>query len=571
MADQTEINRASDPYRPLRRMLLVSMIVIPFFPFLLVMVSGGYFFYSSIENKTIESMKRIVEDHRQMIEFFLDERKTDLAWVLNAYPVEKLRQPDQLYQVIVDLQRKSPAFADIGLFDENGVHVAYWGPHQLGGKVYSDATWFKEVMKEGWYISDVFLGYRKEPHFIIAVLKNDGKQKWVLRSTIDSHIFTDFVERVRIGKTGEAYILNKEGYFQTERRSGGNLMTLDPEHEKNPGFHSGIETFIQKDRQGDEYLYATTWLKSNDWLLVVRKEKSDAFKSLRVASFLSLLISAVSGMLIIPLGFYVTGRIIRRMEKMEDVKGLLEQQLIGASRLAELGEMAAGFAHEINNPLQIMKSEKALIDMVLAEMRQVGGLKDSEDLSTLLDSLNQIQLQINRCAKITQAILKFGRQGEPAPQTIVLQEFIPEITAMIEKKASVSGIRITQDIHENTPRVYADPGQLQQVLLNLYNNAMDAIIEKNHPEGGSLAIHAGQNKEHKVEISVTDSGIGIRPENIEKIFAPFFTTKPVGKGTGLGLSVCYGIIQGMGGSLSAASKEDAGTTFTITLPPQKEK
>ncbi|MFZ5571564.1 MAG: sensor histidine kinase [Thermodesulfobacteriota bacterium] len=563
------IIRPEDPYGPLRRILLVSMIVIPFMPFLLVLASGGYFFYSSIENKTIESMKRIVEDHRQVIEFFLEERKTDLAWVLNTYPVEKLRQSDQLHGVIMDLQRKSPAFADIGLFDENGVHLAYWGPYELSGKVYSDAPWFKKVMKSGWYISDVFLGFRKEPHFIIAVRKKDGDHQWVLRSTIDSRLFTDFVERVRIGKTGEAYILNKEGFFQTERRSGGSLMTRDPEHEIHPAYHSGIETFIQKDHSGDEYLYATAWLKSNDWLLVVRKEKSDAFQSLRMASFFSLLISTVSGMLIIPLGFYVTGRIIRRMEKMETDKGFLEQQLIGASRLAELGEMAAGFAHEINNPLQIMKSEKALIDMVLDEMRKTGELKESDDLATVLDCMNQIQLQINRCAKITQAILKFGRQGEPAPQTIALQEFVPEVTAMIEKQAAVAGIHISQDIHENTPRIYADPAQLQQVLLNLYNNAMDAITEKNPTEGGSLEIHAKRSQEGRAEITVTDSGAGIRPENLEKIFSPFFTTKPVGKGTGLGLSVCYGIIQSMGGNLAASSREGVGTTFTITLPPQK--
>jgi len=550
-------------------MLLVSMIVIPFIPFLLVMASGGYFFYSSIENKTINNMKRIVEDHRQVIEFFLEERKTDLAWILNTYPVEQLSQADLLRNIIVHLQAKSPAFADIGLFDENGVHVAYWGPYQLSGKVYSDAPWFQKVMQDGWYISDVFLGFRKEPHFIIAVRKDDGNRKWVLRSTIDSHLFTDFVERVRIGKTGEAYILNKEGYFQTERRSGGRLMSRDPEHEKNPDFHTGIETFLQKNNAGDEYLYATAWLKSNEWLLVVREEKSEVFQSLRMASLLSLLILAAGGMLMVPLGFYVTGRIIQRMEKMESAKGLLEQQLIGASRLAELGEMAAGFAHEINNPLQIMKSEKALIDMVLTDMIKTDHIPESENLTTLMDSLSQIQLQINRCAKITQAILKFGRQGDPSPQIISLPEFIPEVTGMVEKKAAVEGIRIIRDVHEDSPKIYADPGQLQQVLLNLYNNAIDAMIEKNDPEGGFLRIQTRPDPAGAVEISVTDSGSGIRPENLKKIFSPFFTTKPVGKGTGLGLSVCYGIVQSMGGNLSVASREGEGTTFVVTLPAYK--
>lgn len=561
---------AVNSYNTLKRMLLVSMIIIPFIPFILVLASGGYFFYSSIEDRTISSMKRIVDDHRQMIEFFLEERKTDLAWVLNTYSIAQLRQTETLHDIITALQAKSPAFTDIGLFDENGMHLAYWGLHQLSGKDYKDAEWFRNVMRKGWYISDVFLGYRKEPHFIIAVLKNDGTRKWILRSTIDSRLFTDFVERVRIGKTGEAYIINKDGYFQTERRSGGQLMSLDPEHEKNPGHHSGIETFIQKNNSGDEYLYATAWLKSNDWLLIVREEKADAFKSLRMASFFSILISSISGMLIIPLGFYVTGRIIRRLEKMEDAKGLLEQQLIGASRLAELGEMAAGFAHEINNPLQIMKSEKALIDIVLTEMIKMEGVRESENLNTLQDCLAQIQLQINRCAKITQAILKFGRQGAPVPQAISVRDFIPETTGMVEKKASVEGIRISRNIDPDTPLIFADLGQLQQVLLNLYNNAIDAMKDKSRPEGNCLSIAAGKDADGNVEISVTDSGKGIPQENLEKIFSPFFTTKPVGKGTGLGLSVCYGIVNSMGGHLSVESREGEGTTFTITLPPYEK-
>ncbi len=564
----TQENKSNDQYGSLRRMLLINMLVIPFVPFLLVVISGGYFFYTSIENNTIATMKRIVGDHRQFIEFFLDERKSDLTWVLNTYSVDQLSQSEQLQKIIRALHEKSVAFADLGFFDEAGIHLAYWGPYQLSGKIYSDAFWFKEVIKKGWYISDVFLGFRNEPHFIIAVSKNDGKKKWVLRATIDSHVFTDLVERVRIGKTGEAYILNKEGYFQTEQRSGGLLMTHDPEHEKNPDYHTGIETFIQKDQQGSEYLYATTWLKSNDWLLVVRQEKSDAFKSLHMATLFSLGISALSGMLIIPMAFYLAGRIIRRMEKMDAAQSLLEQQLIGASRLAELGEMAAGFAHEINNPLQIMKSEKALIDMVLTDLVKDNPLKDSDEIHTLFDSLSQIQLQINRCAKITQSILKFGRQGEPAPQQITLQQFIPEITAMVEKRAEVEGIRIKKEIHAKTPQIYADPSQLQQVLLNLYNNAIDAILEKKSPDGGQLSILVRPDKERNVEISVIDTGVGISPENLEKLFTPFFTTKPVGKGTGLGLAVCYGIVQSMGGKLTAISQQGIGTTFTLKLPTQ---
>jgi two-component system NtrC family sensor kinase len=266
------------------------------------------------------------------------------------------------------------------------------------------------------------------------------------------------------------------------------------------------------------------------------------------------------------------------MEEIDTEKEQLGQQLVRASRLAELGEMAAGFAHEINNPLQIMTSEQALVDTIFSDMIQRGELKESQDLVDLKDSMDQIKLQIERCAKITQAILKFGRQSEPVSMDIDLVGFIPEVTSMIVKKASVNGITLREEISDNTPVVRGDPSMLQQVLLNLYNNATDAIMERHGTEGGELVIASAPDENGKVKISVTDNGIGISPENLKKIFAPFFTTKPVGKGTGLGLSVCYGIVDSMGGVMEVSSERGVGTTFTVRLPaapqegsPQRRK
>ena len=116
----------------------------------------------------------------------------------------------------------------------------------LLGKHYGKEEWFKEVIEKGRYISDVFLGYRRIPHFIIALAREEEGEKWVIRATIDTHMFNDLVKKVRIGRTGESYILNTEGIFQTERRSGGNLMDKDPENIKYPRPQEGIKTFIKK-------------------------------------------------------------------------------------------------------------------------------------------------------------------------------------------------------------------------------------------------------------------------------------------------------------------------------------
>jgi len=558
-----------NPYAGLKKVILAGMILVPLIPFVLVLGIGYYYFTTSLENNTIASMRRIVQDHRQMIESFLMERKADLEFILNTNSFEDLSLPDKLQRTFENLQKESHAFVDLGIFDESGLHVAYHGSYQLSGKVYDQAPWFKAVMRNGFYISNVFLGYRQVPHFVIAIAKMNQGRRWVIRSSIDSQIFNDLVKKVRIGKTGEAYLLDAEGIFQTERRSGGPLMRKDPDRPKYGPVHEDIKTFIESDAHGETFLYATTWLKDGSWLLVVRQEKADAFKALRQASYLIVLISVLGGGIIIAVAFFLTGRIIRRMERMDQEKDQLDEQLIHAGRLAEIGEMSAGFAHEINNPLQIIKSEYTLVEMILTELKEKGELKQSEELAELEDSIDQIKLQVDRCAHITQAILQFGRKGEPLAKDIDLQKFIPEVTGMVANKAGVHGIAIEQEISDQVADVHGDLRYLQQVLVNLLNNAIDAVIARHGSSGGAIRIESGPAENRHVEIKIRDNGSGISSENLKKVFTPFFTTKPVGKGTGLGLSVCYGIIDKMGGSMAVASQENVGTTFTIRLPSAK--
>ncbi len=541
------------------------MILLPSIPFILSMGIGYYYFTTSLETNTDSSMNRIIEDHKQMIETFLKERKADLEFAVNSFSFKELSSIEMLHRVFTHLQKASNAFVDLGIFNEEGVHVAYHGPYQLTGKVYKEADWFIEVIKNGFYISDVFLGYRQAPHFIIAIARQETGKIWVIRATIDSIIFNNLVKKVRIGKTGEAYIINSEGILQTDRRSGGNLMDATPDDLNKLKHYAGIETFIDKETGGGEFLYATTWLKDKKWLVVVRQEKEDAFKTLRSATYLIILISVIGGMSIIVAAFLLTDRIVKRMEQMDAEKDGLGQQFIRASRLAELGEMAAGFAHEINNPLQIIQNEQSLIDLTLSELKEKGQIKESKPILELEECVRQIKLQVNRCAEITQAILKFGRKAEPVLMEIDLKSFIPEVTAMIQQKAKIHGIFLETNISENTPLINGDPVQLQQVFLNLYNNAMDSIIERHGAQGGELIVKSEAGENNNVLITVTDNGCGISPDNLKRIFTPFFTTKPVGKGTGLGLSVCYGIIDRMGGTMSVSSKQGVGASFIIEL------
>ncbi|MFU8770742.1 MAG: sensor histidine kinase, partial [Desulfotignum sp.] len=472
------------------------------------------------------------------------------------------------YDLFEILKINSGAFIDLGLFDSQGLHVKYSGQYQLTGKVYKDEFWFREVMEKGRYISDVFLGYRNVPHFIIAVKKGEGENAWVLRATIDTLYFDRLVSSVRIGTSGEAYILNKKGIAQTGRRSGGvNVMEEDLEFSAFPSSGSTLHTFLKSDPQGLDFLYATTWLEDLEWLLVVRQEKKDAFRFFYYALYASLVIVLLGIAIIVGMSFFMTEKLFLRLEQLGRDKKDLGNQLIRATQLAEVGEMAAGFAHEINNPLQIIKSEHALIASIFEDLYENKKIdREDEEILELVDSLSQIELQVSRCSDITRAILKFGRKNETRVKLLYPGEEIPEILKMIEQRAGVEGIAMFQNIPEHLPGFMGDASQFQQVMLNLLNNAIDAVMEQ-HPEtGGRLDIQASEKDEKWIEIRVMDNGSGIQPENIEKVFSPFFTTKPVGKGTGLGLSVCYGIIENFGGTMDVTSRVNEGTAFIITLP-----
>lgn len=562
------VNTSVKGYGKVRRKILCSMILVPFVPFLLALGVGYSFFTSAIEADTDANLRRVVADHAHMISSFMEERQSDLEFVINTYPMQALDDQATLEEVFRHLRKKSPAFVDLGFINSAGRHLSYVGPYSLHVHDYSKADWFQEVRRQGVFVSDVYLGFRNVPHFIVAVSREVNGVWWVLRAAIDTAYFSQLVEGVRIGETGEAYLVNREGILQTDRRSGGEV--LDSAQEQPPEPHEGICLFLREDFGGESGLYATTWIGNGRWQLVVRRAKADAYRDVQEAAYIILAILMAGGAVIVGLALYTSNKIQQALLRTVAEKEQLRDQLVRAARLAELGEMAAGFAHEINNPLQIMKSDLSYVEMLLDELRTTGHLSD-EDRREVVESMEQLQLQIGRCAAITQSILKFGRQSAPAVERINLVEFIPEVLSMVERKAKVNGVRIRVDLNgaeygAGLPSALADPGQLQQVLLNLLNNALDAIHERHGVSGGSLDVIVLPAEGGGVRIKVVDNGSGIAPENLEKIFAPFFTTKPPGKGTGLGLSVCYGIVQNMGGTMQVRSRQGEGTTFLVDLP-----
>jgi two-component system NtrC family sensor kinase len=227
-----------------------------------------------------------------------------------------------------------------------------------------------------------------------------------------------------------------------------------------------------------------------------------------------------------------------------------------AEKLAAIGRLAAGVVHEINNPLATISACAEALESRVAE----GAFAGSGALDDLVEYLALIRSEAFRCKTITNGLLDFSRTRPTQHSLISLPEVISSAARLLSHQRREDEVRFRIEVPGSLPPVSGDAVQLQQAVIALGTNALDAM-----PEGGVLAISA-RDAGPQILVEISDTGVGIPPENIPKIFEPFFTTKEVGRGTGLGLAVCYGILTEHGGSLDVQSTVGAGTTFTITLP-----
>jgi len=552
----------NDYYRSLTRKMILIIIIVSFTPLILVGSIILYRFHVSYHEKVEAHLQELVLKHKQTIDNFLKEKLGDIRLQAETFCFDELKDVSFLQDRLEMLQQSfGPVFVDLGVVNSQGLQVAYAGPFRLGEALYFEADWFKRAMKTKYFISDVFLGLRGLPHFIVAVRDNWRGDPWILRATIDFVAFNDFVKNIRIGETGFAYILNREGKFQTQP-----FFDITPKNEPYRDFLKIKEEDSRKvhivertDDSGRKIIYVASFLKDGDWLLVYQQNHRDAYMDFYRAIIVVVMIMLFGAFGIVFASLFLSKRMVHRISMADQEKEMMDKQIIETGKLASIGSLAAGIAHEINNPVAIMVEEAGWIKDLLEEEE----FSESENLKEFERALKQIKNQGQRCKEITHKLLSFARKTDSRVQETHINELLSELIALSEQRAKYAKISIHTDFQNDLPVTYIAQSEVQQVLLNLINNAIDAMESR----GGELTISTHFEFERSaIVIEVSDNGPGIPEANLSRIFEPFFTTKPVGKGTGLGLSICYGIIQKMGGQINVESVIDSGTTFSIRLP-----
>ncbi len=547
-------------YRKLYWKIIATTLSFSLVPLFTLGATIYYQFRVSYTAKIMESLRTLTENRRNAIDLFFDERLSQLYTLAYTHSFDQLRDAKYLDQVFTLMQTRSKSFVDIGIIDQDGNHVAYVGPYNLEGVNYKNESWFHEVMLRGVYISDVFMGFRKFPHFIIAVMRREGDRNWILRATIDTQIFDTMVKAAQVGKRGDAYVVNREGVLQTAPRFGGKLLGKI----EAPGSSQLSGIHVENMRlNGEAALFATTWLKNKDWMLVIKEDPRQELSPLFEARYMMIGIIAL-GVLVIVLGtVFVTRATVGQLIQTDREKAMLDASLEQSGKMAALGKLAAGIAHEVNNPLAVIKEKVGWIMDLLSEE----DISKSENFKEFDDAVHKIDHHVDRAKKVTHRLLGFARRMEPIKEKVDINKLLDETIDFLENEAHYRNITIQSDYYPDLPTTLSDSSQLQQVILNILNNAIDAI-----GKDGEINVKTKHNsKDEQIVITIADNGPGIPNDRLDRVFDPFFTTKEVGMGTGLGLSISHTIVEKLGGRIMVASEMGKGTAFTIYLPVIKQE
>jgi|UniRef100_A0A7V6DP25 two-component system NtrC family sensor kinase len=543
-------------YKVLRRNIIILMLLVTLVPLFLMGLINHYLYQQTMQDEIVKPLKVLVNKTRHSFEVFLAERLSAVSFIASSHTCEELANEQNLSRIFTAMKKEFTGVVDLGFLDPSGVQVSYDGPYKLQGKDYTEQDWYKETRVRGSYISDVFLGYRKLPHIVMAVERSitgaGSCLGCVLRATIDTNRFTEFIASMRLDPSSDAFLLNKSGVFQTPSKFYGQVLETFPLPLPPLSYEPNVLDI--KDNHGKEIMLTYVYFESLPFILMVTKPRSLVMQSWYTLKNEALIVFLVGVVVIFLVIFKLVDKVVKRLEESDQRREAAYREMQETSKLASIGRLAAGVAHEINNPLAII-NEKAGLIKDLAEFTP-----DFSQKEKILPLTGAILQSVDRCRTITQRLLGFARRMDVSIQMLSLNEVIEEVLGFLEKEAMHRNVELRLSLAPDLPRIASDRGQLQQVFLNILNNAFDAV-----QDGGRVTITSFEADVDTVGVTIEDNGQGMSQETMAHIFEPFFTTKK-GYGTGLGLSITYGIVKKLGGDIKIKSQLGVGTTFTVFLP-----
>ena len=548
----------SRSYRRFRIMFTGVMFIIIFAPLVIATSLSSFEYRELLLKEERNQLYWNAEGAQKTIEAFMAKLTSVVKFISKDRGCDRgcddLLDQNVISKLLVNLKVEYPGFVDLGVIDHNGIQQVYAGPFRLEGYDYSDQDWFSKVLAREIYISEVYMGFREIPHFVIAVSNKipDKEEYWILRASIDYEKLQKYISTINTKASQDIFLVNHHGVLQTRSNMFGEVLE---KHNMLSKPEKGKITIEESKLDGESYLKAYVYIKDTPWIMGIIKKEFIHGEEWSSFQFRRRLIFIGCSLLALVVIYQLVNFITDRLRESNEKRDLLMTEAEHSNKLATVGRLAAGVAHEINNPLAIIDQKAGL----MADLLGLSG--DFEHREKVIKSIKGIHDAVERCKVITHRLLGFARRMDVVYERIDINALLKEVLGFLEQEALFNHIYFELVFDKNLPMLFSDRGQLQQVFLNIINNGIDAI-----GKDGEIYISTVRKSNNMIDVLICDSGPGMNPEILKRIFDPFFTTKEAGKGTGLGLSITYGLVKKLGGHISVESKVGHGTTFTVSLP-----
>ncbi|MEM5787983.1 MAG: cache domain-containing protein, partial [Syntrophobacteraceae bacterium] len=346
-------------FRLLRRRIIILMVLIAVVPLVSLAIISSRQYRKVLGEEIVNPLLVLVNKTRHSVELFLAERLSAVSFVASANSFEQLADEHNLSRIFRVMKQEFGGFVDLGLLDENGVLVSYVGPYNIKERDYSQQPWFQEVKLRGTFVSDVFMGFRRFPHMVMAVQRRTGGKSWTLRATIDTHRLDELIGTMRLDPGSDGFLMNKNGVLQTATKSYGGVLDTFPL--TLPAFSGEANVIEETDSRGREILVAYTSFEHSPYVLVVVKPRGEVFRAWHTlkSEIFYLFLGAVC--LILLVVFQMTGVLVDRLQESEQKREAALREIEHSHKLSSIGRLAAGVAHEINNPMAIINEKAGLM------------------------------------------------------------------------------------------------------------------------------------------------------------------------------------------------------------------
>jgi len=536
------------------KLIVLFTTVVTLTPLVVMALMDYRLTHQAFESEAVGNTSRMVSTTWRNVSFFLSQRRSALDFIARDNSQQALTSPERLETLLARLKASIGGFVDIGVLDASGRMLAHAGPDAAKGPRRGTNPCFEQAVRNGFFVSDVPTGRPADRQLIVAIRHDleDGRF-FVLRAALDRRILQNLIAQLEIDPGDDAFIINKDGLLQTPSRRYGNPFQKIALPIPAPA--DGTRMIDTATPEGEPILVGYAHIPDSAFILMVIRQKS-GITDLWLKPRMQLIGFLIVSILLIMVSILGTATyLVNRIHKADQRRVQALHRVEYANKLASIGRLASGVAHEINNPLAIINQKVGLIKDLFT-LRP--GYAADEKLMRLVDDVME---SIVRCSSVTRRLLDFSRHMASRIEPVNIEAILRQIMGFMDKEIERRRIRVTMEFAPDIPEFMGDRGNLQQIFLNLINNAFAAMTD-----GGQLDILVAYRQGDPIAVTVSDNGHGIPEEDIKRIFEPFFSTRAQNVGTGLGLSITYGLVTEMGGHIAVESRVGQGTRFTVTVP-----